>query len=575
MELAREGFAVRARSALFDPAVRRSHRLLVLALMALVTMLVLVPVGFLFFGALWSEAPRVPGGHLTAGNLATIYATSTFVVPLLTTLAIGAWVGALSVVVGTLLAWLVTRTDLPRAGLWENLLVIPVYLSPLMLALAFTAMAAPRVGFINVVWQQLGGAGSLANVYSFAGIVFVLTVHYAPFAFLYLLGPMRAIGADVEEAATVLGSGSFETIRRILLPMLAPAIFATALMIFTLAAENFAVPTLLGRQSGIRTIPSEIYFWLVYEPVNPNLAASAGTMLLVVTLSGIFVYRRMTRVASRYVTVGGKPHSTRSVKLGWFRPLAPWTLALYLLATIGLPLAALLYGSFLRYISPRLSWSLLTLANYRQMLDADSLLAFRNSLVLGIGAATLTTLLGLIVTYTVHRTRVSGRGLLDYISAMPIAIPGMVLGVGMLWAYVNLPFGIWGTLWVLLIAYMGRFLVHAVRVTGNSLLQISAELDEAAQVLGAGMVRRLGGIIFPLVGRGMLSSWILLFIFVLNEVTATVLLYSSRSITLSVVVWNSLDMYGAMVAFAYSIIQTAITFVLVYFVFRLGGRVAW
>jgi iron(III) transport system permease protein len=553
----------------------RGAVLLCLVLIAILAVIILVPLGFLFYGAVRSGPPRAPGAVFTLANLAQIYASADFIAPLLGTLSIGIAVALTSVAVGFLLAWAVVRTDIPRPELWEKLFLLPMYFSPLMLALAFMALAAPRVGFVNLSWQGAGGSGSVVNVYSFAGIVFVLTVHYAPYAMLVLSTPIRAISAELEEAAQVLGSPRWEITRRVVLPMLWPALFSAMLIVCTMAAENFAVPTLLGRDSKIRTIPSEIYYWLSYEPSSPNLAAAAGTMLLLLTVAGIFVYRRMTRTAGRFVTVSGKPKPMPRQRLGRWRGLITMLLLAYLVVTTMLPIAALVFGSFMKFIGRRIDLKMLTLQNYENALSPANLGAVGNSLLLAVMTATIAAALGFLISYSIRRTTAPGRGLLDYLSALPIAIPGMVLGVGMLWTYVGMPFGIWGSIWVLLLAYLARFIVHAVRATGASLLQVSGEMDEAARVLGAGLFRRLMQINLPISKRAILSSWVLVAIFVLNEITSTVLLYSSRSITLSVLTWNALDMSGAMQAFAFSVLQGALTAVLVWASFRIAGKTTW
>jgi len=553
----------------------RAESALCAVLLVIVGALVLLPLGYLLYGALRDSPPRTPNAGYTWANLVEIYGSLHFAQPFLTTLAIGISVGIGSAILGVLLAWIITRLDIPRPGLWEKLLTLPIYFSPLMLALAFTALGAPRVGFLNLIWKTLGGDGSAVSVYSFSGIVFVLCVHYAPYAMLVLTAPMRSISAELEEAARVLGSSRWHLMRTVTIPMLRPAIFSVVLIVGTLAAENFAVPTLLGRQSKISTIPGEIYFWLTYEPSNPNLAAAAGTLLLLVTISGIFVYRYMTRMSGRFVTITGKPKLIPRLPLGKWRSAITGLLAFYLAITTILPIAALIFGSFMPYIGQHIDFNKLTLHNYQAALQGENYSAITHSLFLAVVSATLITLLGFLVSYIIRRTSVPGRGLLDYLSALPIAIPGMVLGVGMVWAYVIAPFGLWGSIWILLIAYMARFIVHAVRAINASLLQVSGEMDEAARVLGAGIFRRLRQITMPLTMRALLSSWVLVAIFVLNELSATILLYSSKSITLSVLTWNALDMYGAMQAFAFSVIQGCMTAILVWVSYRLSGKATW
>lgn len=564
-----------SRTPWFGRRGERTATLMTVVLIVMMSLLLLLPMAYLLYGTVRSGPPRAEGATFTLQNLASIYGSTDFIEPFINTLLIGVGTGIVGTAMGVVLTWIIVRLDIPKPGVWEKIIILPLYLSPLMLALAYMALAAPKTGFLNVLGNSLGASGPVINIYSFMGVIFVLAVHYVPYAFLVLAAPMRAVSAELEEAALVLGSSRWQTARYITLPMLAPAIFSVALIVGTLSAENFAVPTLLGREDKIRTIPSEIYYWLAYAPSDPNRAAAASTMLLLITLTGIYIYRQMTRLSSRFVTVTGKPKPMPRAKLGRSRPFVMGTLYLYVLVSIVLPLGALILGSFFSFLSRSFNIERLTLNNYKAALSGGNLDATLNTLMLAAVGAAIIVVLGFLTSYCIQRTRVPGRAVLDYLSALPIAVPGMVLAVGMLWAYVGLPFGIWGSIWMLLIAYVARFIVHAVRATNTSLLQISGEMEEAARVMGANMFQRLRDIVMPLTKRALLSSWVLVAIFIINEVTATILLYSPRSVTLSVVTWHALDMYGAMQAFALAVVQGVITAILVAVSYKLAGKTSW
>src|SRR5690606_14348428 len=207
------------------------------------------------------------------------------------------------------------------------------------------------------------------------------------------------ISAELEEAAFVLGSSRWRTARNITLPMLAPAIFSVALIVGTLSAENFAVPTLLGREDKIRTIPSEIYYWLAYAPSDPNRAAAASTMLLLITLTGIYIYRQMTRLSSRFVTVTGKPKPLPRAKLGRSKPFVMGALYLYVLVSIVLPISALIMGSFFSFLSRTFRFDRLTLDNYRLALSGSNLEATINTLILAAVGAAIIAVLGFLISY--------------------------------------------------------------------------------------------------------------------------------------------------------------------------------
>ena len=552
----------------FLDALRQSA--LGLPLLLAVSVLVLLPVGYLFYAALSTGAPGDPQSELTVRNVARVFATAEFLVPLRNTVVLSFAVAVCSVTAGTILAWMVTKTGMKRAALWENLLIVPVYLSPLMLALAFVAIAAPRVGFLNLL---MPAPLRIFDVYNFAGIVGVMTVGYASYVVLYMVAPMRALNAELEEAALVLGSSRWQIIRRIIIPLLSPAIFASFVIVFTLAAENFAVPSFMGTKFGFKTIPSEIFNLVNNSPADPNLAAALGLMLLILTFIGIAIYRRMIRLSNRYVTVSGKPRSAQTFRLRRFRWLPKAIVAAWLVVAVVLPFAGLVFGSFLKFISPHIQTSDFTFDNYIHVFEGPGLLAIGNTLLVGVVSATIAALLGALISYTVMRTRSVGRGLLDYISTTTVAIPGLALSLGLLWAYVRMPIAIWGTVWILVLAFVARFLAHSVRVSSISLLPISPQLDEAGRVLGAGLFRRLRTLTFPLMRPGILSAWMLLFIFATNEISATILLYTPQSQTIAVRVWTAVQSLGAMQAFAYATVQSVIVGIVLFLAYRFFGVV--
>lgn len=541
-----------------------------LPLLVLVGLLVVVPVGFLVYAALSTGAPGSPSTELTFENVVRVFGSTEFLVPLRNSLSLGFVVAIGSVLVGGTMAWLVTKTGMKRAGLWENLLVVPIYLSPLMLSLAFIAIAAPDVGFLNLILPE---PLRIFDVYNFAGIAAVMVVSYSGYVFLYMVAPMRALSAELEEAALVLGSSRLRIMRKIILPLLSPAFFASFIIVFTLAAENFAVPTVMGRTMGFRTIPSEIYYNMTNSPSNPNIAAALGLMLLALTFSGIAIYRRMIRLSSKYITVGGKPKAARTFRLRRFQWVPTAIIATWLTCAVVLPFLGLVFGSFLRFISPEIRWDMFTLDNYARVFQGTGLLAMRNTILVSVLAGTAAALLGALISYTVMRTKSTGRGVLDYLSTTTVAIPAIALSVGLLWTYVRTPVAIWGTIWILVIAFVTRFLAHSVRMTNISLLPVSPQLDEAGQVLGAGLFRRLRTITFPLMAPGIVSAWMLIFIFSTNEISATVLLYTSESQTIAVRVWTAINSLGAMQAFAYATVQSLIVGVILFLIYKFFGQV--
>ncbi|MGP1615958.1 MAG: ABC transporter permease, partial [Pollutimonas bauzanensis] len=319
-----------------------SSGVLFAALVALAFFLIALPVLALIGGSLWSVAPGTEGGSFTLSSYTSLLGGLDFWKLMFNSLLVGVSTACVAVAIGLVLAWLFVRSDLANGGVWLNLLTIPLYLSPLMLSLAWIALGAPRVGFINAVWNSWTGAGDLFSVYSVKAMVWILASHLSPYVFLSLIGPLRAMDASLEEASLTLGGGGWKTFRKITLPLLWPALLASGIMVAILAAENFAVPTLLGRSLNFNTVPSEIYLWLSYEPTQPNLAATAGAVFLLLSLAAVMLYRRLIRYADRYRTVGGKPKPPRRVSLGRMRPFVITLLVIYFLVAAVIPVLALL-----------------------------------------------------------------------------------------------------------------------------------------------------------------------------------------------------------------------------------------
>ncbi len=538
-----------------------SARIFFIGLVLAVILLIAVPALALLIGSLWNVAPGASGGSFTVSNYEELLGSLRFWTLMFNSLLVGVSTAVVAGLIGLGLAWLFVRSDLPHAALWLNLLTVPLYLSPLMLSLAWIALAAPRVGFINAVWNHWTGMGNLVNVYSVRFMVWILASHLAPYVFLSLIGPLRAMDASLEEVSLTLGGSAWRTFRKVTLPLLWPALLASGIMVTILAAENFAVPTLLGRPISFSTVPSELYLWLSYEPTQPNLAATAGTIFLLLSLAGVMLYRRVIRNAERYQTVVGKPKPARQVALGRARKYVIALLLLYFLIAVVIPVVALLLGSLLSFMTPNINWSSFTLENYRQAFRGSNLSGLYNSLLLSVGSATALVLFGAVIAYAATRGKSVFKGSLDYLSLTGAAVPGIVLGIGMLWTYVGLPIGIYGSIWILLIAYLARFLGHAVRTCASSMLPISSEFEEAAQMLGQGVVGRFRRIVLPLISPALVSTWILMFIFTLNEVSSTILLYSPNTVTLSVLAWQSMQMYGAMQGFVFMLVQALMVFV--------------
>jgi iron(III) transport system permease protein len=500
-------------------------------------------------------------------NVTAVFASTRFLESAKGSLMLAALSALLSCVAGTALAWAVIRLRLSFSRLLENLIVVPLFMAPLVCSLAWIALAAPNVGFVAVL------SNGIINLplYSIGGMAWVLGTSFAGYVYLSMRGPLRSLSPELEEAALMLGSGQLRLYRTVLLPLLAPQLIANFVLVFTLAIDNFAVPTLLGRH-GFRSIPSDLYSYVREYPSDPNLAAALALALSLVTMCGIFIYRRSIRLGHRYVTIGGKPNDGSAVPLSpLVRMLGIGFVFAWVLCTAVLPLAAVVFSSFMRFSSSTLTADIFTLDNYRSVFSGPGARAVINTVVLSAAAATICAGLGGLIAYATTRTRSMGRGALDYFTATTIAVPGISLGLGLLWAVLYSVPMLYNTLLVLLIAYVVRFVGHGVRSANNSLIQMSPSLEEAAVVMGASRMHRLRTIIFPVMLHGLVSGWLMVFIFTTVEVSATIMLYAADTQTMAVLSYNALNLSGTTTAFAFASAQAALVLIVMAIVSRRFG----
>ena len=542
-----------------------------LALLAGLLALVIVPILYVIWGSLRDAPPGAPDASFTLENWRTVYLTGPYLAALWNTLALSGLASVLSVALGGALAWLVGRTDMPwRQGL-ALLLIVPLLISNLITTLAWIALAAPNAGFINAWLRNLTGIRTLFDIYSFKGILLVHVLHYASFAYLALFAALRSIDASLEEASYMLGVGPLRTSLRMTMPLIAPTLATTFLIVFVLVAENFSVPTLLGSPIGFQTLPSRVYHNMAIMPAKPTLAAAAGTLLLWVALIGAALQRLISRNASRYVTVTGKGNRFRLVRLGRWRSLALAFVLLYLTLSVGLPYLALIFGSFMSFLTANIRPGVFTLENYESIFVGDNITPVVNSLMLsGLGGLGLTIVYVVMSRLLVLTSRGIAR-LVEYVTVLPSAIPALILGIGLIWTFVGWSVPIYGTMAILVIAYFLRNLGYGLRQADNAFTQVAGELTEAARMNGASPLRTLWDISLPLIRPSILSLWTMLFIFIFMEVSATILLYTPDTRTLPTVLWTYMGSGSQTHAFAIAVTQASMVFVILYFADRKFG----
>ncbi len=524
--------------------------------------LLITPVALIFWGSFLTKAPGLVDAVPTLANWIRVYGSGFYLSAFVNTMLLSAVTALLSVLIGGVLAWIVARTDAPGRRVLSLLFVVPLMLSHLISTLAWIALAAPNAGFINMAARSLFGIKTLFDVYSFWGIVLVMALHYAAFAFVAILAALQSIDSTLEEASYVLGANPLRTAWNMTVPLIWPSLAAAFLMTFVMSAENFSVPTLLGAPTGFQTLTTRIYLDLTVEPAQPTVAAAGGTMLLWIALIGTLWQRRILKHGNRFVTISGKGARRHVTELGGWKWLATAILVFYLLVSVVLPYATLVLGSFLTFLTPHITAKTFTLANYQKIFASDTLGVLQNSLLYSVLGGAGLSLLYVIIGYFIKSSKSISAALTEYVAMVPTAVPALVLAVGILWMFVGLPLPIYGTAALLIIGYFIRFAGYGVRQARVAFVQVSADLSEAARVAGAGPVKSFFDVTLPLLRPAVMSLWTLMFINIFTEISATIVLYSAQTKTLPVILWNFMASGNQTRAFAVAVVQATIIFII-------------
>jgi iron(III) transport system permease protein len=483
--------------------------------------------------------------------------------------------GALALGLGTLLAYVQVRTDAPLKGLFFAASLVPLIIPGILYAAAWIFLADPRIGLINaVLFKPILGHG-LFNTFSMWGMIWVQGLHLAPIAFLLMAAAFRSMDPALEEAALMAGAPRHVLLRRITMPLVRPAIVSAILLMFVQSLESFEVPGLLGLQNGIYVFTSRIYFVLRQFPIDYGAAGAYALGLLAFAIVGVALSGWLSRNARGYQTVTGKAFRPRPMELGRARPLIGGLVVLYFAVAVVLPVAVLVYASLLKFYSaPSLeSLRTLSLANYRTVLHTPlAITALRNSVLLGIGAATVVMFLTAVASWVVVRTRAMGRRLLDVVAFTPLVVPGLVLGLALSFVYLRTALPIYGTLWILLIAYSTRYLPYGMRYASSAMSQTSGELEESAHVCGASWWQTFRRVLLPLASSGILAGWVYILVVSFRELSSSILLYSPGKEVLSILIWEQFENGQFTTLAAIGVCMVAILVLLVLVAYRLGAR---
>jgi len=512
-----------------------AQRLVGYGVAAIAAVLVLYPVFYLLQAAFDVGDPQTRPP--TAYGLDNFQVLLNYPRIMLNTLVVSFAATAMALVIGFVMAWILARTNVPGRRAFEQLMAVPYYLTPLLGALAWSMLGSPESGFVNQVWRALGGSDHLIDINTPYGIAWVMALFEGSVAFVMIAAVMKSMDPSLEEASQVIGASRLRTMLRVTLPLVVPGVLGAAIFVFAEMLGSFAVALVLGTPNRYYVITTAIYQLIQQYPPRIQLAAAMGTSLFAVMFLMLFVYRRIVTRGS-YVTITGKAFRPRVADVGRLRYVLFGVCMLYLMVAVVLPIATLLYASVQKIAVAFPAADNFTLDNFRAAASMNAVgSALTNSLLLAFATATIGIVLMGLLAWLIYRSRLPGAGLIEYVVMFPQAVPRLVFAFGMMWAWLVFPIPIYGTIWLLLIAYLTVFLPLGVRTIAGVMLQIDKSLEECAQMCGAAWTFRLRTITVPLLAPGLIAAWLLLFIASMRELGASILLMGphSKVITPSIV----------------------------------------
>ena len=519
-----------------------SQYLILIGCTAFVVYLAGIPLLMLLYGSIRSAPIGEPGATYTIQNYVKAYFDKEFYLLLLNSIYYALGTCTLTFLIGTFLAWVSERTNTPLKKLFVVMSLIPFIIPGILSTISWILLLSPKIGLINIAIRDVLGLESAPfNIYSMWGMIWAESIHLYPLVFLLMSAAFRNMDTSLEEAALTAGSSTAQTFFRVTLPLMRPAMFSLLLINFIRGIEAFEVPALIGVPAKISVFTTKIFLAIHQFPSDFGLAGAYAVTLLAISTVGVLIYGRITRKEERYATVTGKGYRPRVIDLGaWKFVTLGISFLIFSLAVI-LPVFVLLWSSFIPYygVPSRELMAKMTWANYQYILNYPlALTAFKNSFYLSVGSATLVMLLTSVIAWITVKTKLPGRALLDNMTFIPIAMPGIVLGVSLIWVYLTLPIPIYGTIWVLLLAYLTKFMPYGIRAASASMIQINKELEEASLTAGGTWFQTFRKIVLPLLMPGFTAGWIYISIIALRELSTSILLYSYNSTVLSIMAFD-------------------------------------
>ena len=484
---------------------------------------------------------------------------------------------ALSFTLGTLLAWLTERTNTPLRAIFVPIAVVPLILPGVLEAIAWIFLLSPKFGYLNVWLMNLFGIRAAPfNVFSLPGMIWVHSVGQVPLAFLMMVAAFKSMDPSLEESAMMSGANTWQTFKRVTIRLLMPTAGSVLLILFVRTLESFETPALIGIPARIYVYTSEIFLAFNEYPPDYGRGGALAVGLLLLSAIGVWLYTRATKEGKKFQTVTGKAFRPRQFDLGPWRWLGLAFLIGYFLFVVLLPFLVLFWASFLPFFAAP-SWDALqkvSLDNYRYLGGFRPFWdAMKNSIILATLTATIAMMLTSLVAWIVYKSRMRGAWILDFLAFVPITIPGIVMGMAMILLYVAFPIPIYGTIWVLLIAYVTRFIPYGMRAASGSILQIHSELEEAAAASGASWWETFKRVTLPLLRPGLAAGWIYICIVSFREFSTSVLLATGESRVLSILLFTMFEQGQVTVVAAIGVLMIATLLAIVALFYKITGKV--
>ncbi len=483
----------------------------------------------------------------------------------------------LSFILGTILAWLTERTNTPLRAIFVPIAVVPLILPGVLESIAWIFLLSPKFGYLNVWLRDLFGLPSMPfNVFSLPGMIWVHSVGQVPLAFLMMVAAFKSMDPSLEESAMMSGGNTWQTLRRVTLRLLMPTCGSVLLILFVRTLESFETPALIGIPARIYVYTSEIFLAFNEYPPDYGRGGALAVGLLLLSALGVWLYTRSTKESKKFQTVTGKAFRPRQFDLGPWRWAGFAFLTVYFVFVVLLPFLVLLWASFLPFFAAP-SWDAiqkLSLDNYRYLGGFRPFWdAMKNSIILSTLTATAAMVLTSLVAWIVYKSRLPGSWILDFLAFVPITVPGIVMGMALILLYVAFPIPIYGTIWVLLIAYVTRFIPYGMRSASGSILQIHSELEEAAAASGASWWETFKRVTLPLLRPGLVAGWIYICIVSFREFSTSVLLATGESRVLSILLFTMFEQGQVTVVAAIGILMILTLLTIVAIFYKISGRV--